>query len=229
MVKAAKRVIAKLASEYKKEWDETLPQAELALISWQKSPFGMSPYKMKFGVDMPQASAFENPLFVHQSPTAEKMKEIDDVVKDARHVKRVFEEGDLVWWREHEPANKLEPKRSGPYEIKRVISDINYELAEVLQGPKIGTRHKIVHVQHIEKFEAEGGEEEEEVVEEIIKHRRIKEKVKYLTRFSSGEELWLEHKDLIDKLKVGYQVNAELKRYWARTPKLRPWVSEYLS
>jgi len=230
MVKASKRVIARLATEYKKEWDETLAQAQLALLSWNKSPYGMSPYKMRTGRDLSLASAFENPMYVQASPTAEKMKAIDAVIKtardeaaekmkeeyDARHEERKFKVGDQVWWREHEPANKLEPKRSGPYEIARVISDLNYELAELPQGPKIGTRKRMVHVQHLEEFNVDGGEEKEDEVEE-------------LTRFASGEEWWLTDKELIDKEGDSYVINEELKNYWARTPSLRPWIGKYLS
>jgi len=242
MVKAAKRVVAKLASEYKKDWDETLVQAELALISWEKSPYGMSPYKMRTGVDMPQPSMFENPMHVEAAPTAAKMKEIEEAIKvardeaaekmkdeyDARHVEKHFKEGDRVWWREHEPASKIAPKRSGPYEVKKVLSDLNYELAELPQGPKIGTRHKIVHVQHLEEFDVDGGEEEEEEVEEVLRHSRRKGKIRYLTKFKSGEEIWLTEKDLIDKEEAGYLINEELKRYWAKTPTLRPWINKYL-
>jgi len=89
---------------------------------------------------------------VQESPTAAKMKEIRDIAMaardeaaetmkaeyDARHVERKFKVGDRVWWREHEPANKLAPKRSGPYAVKTVISDINYELEELPQGSRSG-------------------------------------------------------------------------------------------
>lgn len=154
---------------------------------------------------------------------AERMKE----EYDARHEERKFEVGDRVWWREHEPSSKLAPKRSGPYEVHKVLSDLNYELAELPEGPKIGRRHKIVHVQHIEKFEVVGGEAEELVVE-VMKHKRNKKKVQYLTRFTSGEKLWLTEKELIDKEQDGYVINDALKAYWEKTPKLKPWFERYL-
>ena len=113
--------------------------------------------------------------------------------------------------------------------MKKAHSDINYELAELPQGPKIGRRHNIVHVQHLEEFDVdEGEEEEEEEVETVLKHARRRGKVRYLTRFKSGEEIWLTDKDLIDKMKDGYLINAELKKYWASKPALRPWIRHYL-
>src|SRR6185369_1703728 len=136
----------------------------------------------RMGVDMPLSSTLENPMHFEESPTTAKMKEIQEVINaarddaaekmkeeyDTRHLEKKFKVGDKVWWREHEPESKLAPKRSGPYAVKRVISDLNYEIEELPQGPRVGRRHNVVHVQHLEEFDVDGDDEEEDVVERVL-------------------------------------------------------------
>jgi len=145
----------------------------------------MSPFMATTGRAMQLPSAFENPMHVTQSAEVEKMAEVDKVIKEARDEAaerykdqydkgrdaQEFAAGDKVWWREHD-VTALQPKRTGPYVIKRVVSKLDYELEELPQGPKIGRRHSVVNIQHLERFEAAEIREAEEVVEKIVNHRR---------------------------------------------------------
>ncbi|MDA4133589.1 MAG: hypothetical protein OK454_10790, partial [Thaumarchaeota archaeon] len=83
-VKLSKAVLAKLVSEYGGDWDEHLPQVEVRLVSRERSPAELSPYKATTGRDLQLPSAFENPLHVTQSADVQKMIEVDKVIKDAR-------------------------------------------------------------------------------------------------------------------------------------------------
>jgi len=186
-------------------------------------------------------SAFENPMHVTHSDTMEKMVEVDKVIKEARdeaarrmkeqydkgRVDVRFKVGDKVWWRAHEPA-ALEPKRTGPYVVERVVSALDYELAELPQGPKVGRRHPVVNIKHIEAFDADAREEEqEEAVEAIVKHRRRKTKVSYLVRWKDGEETWARTRDLVDKEGDEFIIVQALKDYWKKTPTLKKWEKLY--
>jgi len=193
----------------------------------------MSPFMATTGRAMQLPSAFENPMHVTQSAEVEKMAEVDKVIKEARDEAaerykdqydkgrdaQEFAAGDKVWWREHD-VTALQPKRTGPYVIKRVVSKLDYELEELPQGPKIGRRHSVVNIQHLERFEAAEIREAEEVVEKIVNHRRRKNKVKYLVKWQDGSETWEPTAHLIDKDGGEFVVNKELKDYWRKTPTL---------
>jgi hypothetical protein len=239
-IKIVKAILSKLISEYGGDWDQHLDQVELRMTSWQSEPSKMSPFRAATGRDMQLPSAFENPMHVTQSAEVEKMVEIDKVIKEARDEAAVrYKEqydrgrdgqqlvvGDKVWWREHEPA-ALQPKRTGPYLVKRVVSALDYELESLPQGPKMGRRHPVVNIQHLEKFEAEEMREEEEVVERIIKHQRRGRKVSYLVKWRSGDETWEPTDHLVDKEGKEFVVTDALRQYWKKTPKLKDWEPLY--
>lgn len=240
-VKVVKAILAKLVSEYGGDWDLHLSQVEVRMVSWQSEPSGMSPFKAMTGRDMQLPSAFENPMHVTHSDVMEKMVEVDKVIKEARdeaaarmkeqydkgRVDVRFKVGDKVWWRAHEPA-ALEPKRTGPYVVERVVSALDYELAELPQGPRVGRRHPVVNIKHIEAFDADAREEEqEEAVEAILKHRRRKTKVSYLVRWKDGDETWSRTRDLVDKEGDEFIILQALKDYWKKTPMLKKWEKLY--
>jgi hypothetical protein len=239
-VKIVKRVLAKLMSEYGGDWDTHLGQVEARLSSWVSEPSKMSPFQATTGRQMQLPSAFENPMHVTQSAEVEKMKEVDKVVKEARdeaaaEYKRQYDRGredvrfavgDKVWWREHVPGS-LQPKRTGPYLVKEVMSPLNYELEDLPQGPKIGRRHRVVHVQHLDRFEVEEKRQAEEVVEEIVKHKRRGKKVTYWVKWSSGEETWEPTEHFLDKEGAQFVVTLALKDYWRKTPALKAWEPLY--
>jgi hypothetical protein len=236
MVRAAKDLIAKLVNELGLDWPMAIPQVLMRLRSWHKLPYAMSPFKAEHGYEMQMPSTFDNPLHNVAVPDAEGRRRIDRLILELRdkaaeeykkkydkeREEKMFKVGDRVWWKENEPAHTLANKRTGPYEIKRVISPINYELGEVSGGPAIGRRHSVVHIQQIEEFEQEWKDAPEYEVERILKHRKYKDAVRYQVLWVGGAITWEPLTNLIDEEEDGTRTATDpLKRYWDNHAHLR--------
>jgi hypothetical protein len=236
MVKQVIGLLKKKLRELGGNWKEKLPNILTSIRAKFSGPRGMSPYRILFGREMLLPSSFDSPITSMDLPiTSEAEREkINEAVSDARdkagarykkkfdrgRVITKFTEGDWVWLMEHE-ARKMEPKRSGPYRISKVISDLDVEVEDLPQGPQLGRRHNIVNVKNVEKYNQEVIPAPEEVVREIIKHRKRRRNVKYLARWSDGDETWQPARDFIDREGNGeFIINEALKLYWAKHPTL---------
>ena len=236
MVRAVKTLCAKLVNELGVDWADAIPQILTRLRSWHKLPYEMSPFKAEHGYEMQLPSVFDNPLHTEALPDAAARERIDRLILELRdkaaeeykkkydkeRQEKTFKVGDRVWWKENEPAHTLANKRTGPYQVKLVISPINYELAEVNGGPAIGRRHPVVHIQQIEEFEQEWPGAPEWEVERILSHKRRKKTVRYEVLWVGGAITWEPLKNLIDKEDNGTTtVSDPLIAYWEDHPQLR--------
>ncbi|MDA4133590.1 MAG: chromo domain-containing protein [Thaumarchaeota archaeon] len=104
-------------------------------------------------------------------------------------------------------------------------SALDYELSELPQGPKIGQRHKVVNIQHLELFEADERRLKEVEVREVVAHSRKKTKVQYLVRWEDGDLSWEPTRNLVDKEGKGYVIAEALIEYWRKDSqkKIRCW------
>ena len=174
-------------------------------------------------------SAFDNPLhkesgfgFAHM----ERIKELllqhrDEAAElyrrkyDKGHVAMEFEEGDYVWWREHEPG-ALEKRRTGPWKVVEKLSAINYRLEEVPGKTNMGRRHPVTHVQHIEAFTEPVGPVPEQAVERIMRHklpRKPGQSIKYRVAWSDDTETWEKKENLIDPPEKEGRTRSSTRRW----------------
>lgn len=235
LVKRSMNLLAKLVAERPGDWDEHVADVNLELRSQWKMPQRMSPFKAETGGEMKLPSAWDVPkeevesvwmadklkvrelVARRRDEAAEEMKERHDAGREPAS----FKEGDLVWWRKHEPEGKLDVKRTGPYVVKKVHGPLDVVLDELPQGPKIGQRHRVVNVKHVEKYEQEVPRTVEEAVESIVKHKRRGKKVTYLVRWEDGSETWEPLRNLIDKEGEETIVNEALLEYWREHPEVK--------
>jgi predicted aspartyl protease len=235
MVKQTKTELKKELVELGGDFVRHLPRVLTKLRSKHSVPRGASPFEIEFGYPMPLPSNFDSPAFTIVEPSVAKRNNIINMVLRKREAaaydyetrynkKRVeapFKKGDWVWWGEHGEGPTERPKRSGPYEIKEMHGALDAELAELPQGPTIGNRHNVVNVKHLEIYEQEPILQPEEVVREIIKHRKRKKHIRYLTRWADGDETWQRAASFIDKNGAEIVINDVLKAYWEEHPELR--------
>lgn len=219
-------------SNYRQEnWAELLPIAEFALNSRVHSATAQSPFFLNYGY---------NPEFVvsvgpsNTVPQAEeRLKGLREVQEDARAALGLaaermkyfydqnrsaapeFEPGDRVMLdgknlRVERPSKKLSDKFYGPYEVKRKIGQLDYEL----KLPKsMSTIHPIFHVQLLSKHQQNtipgrvqpqpppviiDGDEEWEV-EEVLDSRLFRRQFQYLIKwkgFDAHHNSWQPLRDV---------------------------------
>ena len=191
--------------------------------------------------EMRLPSSFDNPMHRDCGLGLEHMHRIGELLLqyrdegaeickkkyDKTHEEKTFKVGDLVWWREHEPASTLAPKRTGPFKVVEALSNVNYRLEEVVGQTSMGRRHPVAHVQHIEAYTVEYVPTPEQAVDKIIRHRLGKksgQRIKYLAKWSDGTKTWEPKENFID-LPEGDGaepvINEALEAYWGTREGLR--------
>ena len=205
-------------------WSGLLPLAEFAHntrahAATRKSPFALVyGYEPEFVVapsdelcNVPAADERLDDLRQAQFEAQAALEVAADRMKRyydrARGEAPTFKEGDKVWLDATNikvtGARKLRPRRLGPYEVKRKIGDLNYEL--VL--PRTMKVHPVFHVSLLLKYEPdriagrtqpppppveiEGADEFE--VQEVLDSRRWHRKLQYLVRwkgYSPADDTW---------------------------------------
>jgi hypothetical protein len=204
-------------------WVELLPIAQLAYNSVESDSTGVSPNKANMGFDVPTLPDSENTRNLNMS-AIDMGKEIKDLweemsasmwyVRDkmiAFHQDKrlggpILKEGDKVFLsRKHiktkRPNHKLDHTKLGPFEIKKKIGEVNYEL----KLPKHMRIHPIFHVALLEpappnaKLDdnppeiAEEFEQPEYEIERILDTRKKGRQQQYLVKWAGydvSESTW---------------------------------------
>ena len=139
-------------------WHHYLPLAEFTHNSWKNKTTGKSPFKIIMGYN-PRAEIFNVTSSV---PTValrlrdwkKAREEVQKLMIKAQKrwtkgktPEQIYKTGDQVWLEGHNlhidwPSAKLAPKRHRPFQVKKVLSPISYQL-ELLPQWKI---HDVFHV-----------------------------------------------------------------------------------
>jgi len=139
-------------------WADLMPIAQFAHNSWPNTTTKSSPFKLLMGNE-PRTTWEER---MTKAPAVDqRLHEIKDARDKAqeciKHAQRLmakrgktkftsYKTGALVWLkgvnlRTHYPTSKLAPKRYRPFPIKRVLSDVSYEL----ELPPQWKIHPVIH------------------------------------------------------------------------------------
>ena len=117
-----------------------------------------------------------------------------------------------MWWDDHYKKT-FGPRRIGPYEVKKKLSDLSFELKEIDGGPKMGRRYPIVNGRDLSLYECK----REFVVEEIMSHQGLASDPKDLefkVRWIDGDITWEPIQNLYDVIPNGWIIyNDELLKY----------------
>ena len=205
-------------------WSGLLPMAEFAHNTRAHAATRKSPFSLVYGYEpefvvapsdelcnVPAADTRLDDLrqaqFEAQAAlevAAERMKRYYDRARDEAPQ---FKEGDKVWLEatniKLSGARKLQPRRLGPFAVKRKIGELNYEL-ELPAAMKV---HPVFHVSLLLKYEPdriegrvqpppppveiEGAQEFE--VQEVLDSRRFRRKLQYKVRwkgYSPADDTW---------------------------------------
>ncbi len=139
-------------------WADLLPIAQFAHNSWPNATTKSSPFKLLMGSE-PRTTWEERRTMVQA--VEDRLQDIQRARSKAqdciKHAQRLMAErgktkftpyaqGSLVWLegvnlRTHYPTSKLAPKRYGPFPIKKVLSDVSYEL----ELPAQWKIHPVIH------------------------------------------------------------------------------------
>ncbi len=139
-------------------WADLLPIAQFAHNSWLNATTKSSPFKLLMG-SKPRTTWEEKRTTVQA--VDDRLQDIQHARSKAqdciKHAQRIMAErgktkftpyaqGSLVWLegvnlRTHYPTSKLAPKRYSPFPIKKVLSDVSYEL----ELPALWKIHPVIH------------------------------------------------------------------------------------
>lgn len=239
LVKRAKPKVVKLIQELKgKGWslERIAARAEFYLRTTVKSPMGVTPFRARFGREAKLPAYFNQPLDHDElPPTVEQMKKEHDTIMSlmdgaAEAAKERYDEGrsghdfkvgQLVWITDHERESAADPKRIGPFKVADTKGDLDLAIEEVDGGPRLGRRHPIVNVRHVDHFNAESwpGEQSWEVAK-VVDHKGRGKGRRFLVKWSSGEETWEPLRSLVDYDGEEPVVVAALLEYWDAHPRL---------
>ena len=246
-VKLAKTKIRILVATKSKNWCRYIGDINMSLASEFKLPNGMSPYKAETGRDFRSPSFFEYPL-AHLGVDHPTIKDLADLhlklsasrdnaaakmkaYYDIGRVPAPFKTGDLVWLRNQNPNNTLDPRRLGPYRVKEMLSDLAVRLTDLPQGPSLGRKHPVVSVADLEVYQGAlvTTAHNNHVLLNITKHKLVlrgkkgeKRKVPlYRAKWDDKSETWEPARNLIDEDENGFITNQSLQDYWDRHPQLK--------
>jgi hypothetical protein len=166
-----------LENQSKDKWRWLLPNAMYVLNTSYHSALGMSPYEALFAF-VPSLGAlgyprkitenqeqFENYYGLRREQLLEIRKRAADMLHQAqeksiekhnRYSQEIpFKVGDYVWYKNHTPKTKFDPKYTGPWKIIAQISHTVFELA-------MGKYRFSAHAVYLKPFRGEVKEEPEE-------------------------------------------------------------------
>jgi len=219
------------------QWDEHIGELIMALHSMWKLPFKVSPFMAEHGREMVLPSYFEQPLSDADIPAVRDLKSLHIKLSERRdeaaaemkvqydkgREAAAFAAGDLVWIRNHDPV-KLEKKRIGPFRVEKVTSPLNVRIADIAQGPKLGTRHPVVNVKHVAPYNGDlaGARPDDPVPDKILKHKYVKRKrgkqSRYQVKWIDGDDTWEPVRNLIDEADDGPVFTDALVAWWSAHP-----------
>ena len=197
------------------DWDDHLPAIEFAYNNSKQASSGLTPFQLAYGQHprLPLADAIKS-LVQCNNPTASERTELftKQIESATEHLKKAQERqkkyadehrremilavGDKVFlsssnlrFIHKDRSTKLNPKRLGPYTVKRVVSPVAYEL----DLPPQLRIHPVFHIEKLEKLresstfsphrtpslprtppEAEDDDRQEYEVESILDRRTYK-------------------------------------------------------
>jgi hypothetical protein len=235
LVKITTRTLKKMTKELKEDWKAALPVVMMVLRSSFKEPQKISPFEARFGRKMKLPSSFAMPEREIESRSEKEMKEMKEKIERLRDEaaaksKVTFDKGrqeadlkagDMVWMRKHVKDHKLDDEKDGPFEVEQVMSPLNVKLKEVVGGPELGRRKRVVNVKHVEKFKAkEVPGAVEHVVADVIGHEGRAGSRKYIVIWQDGSVTREKKSNLVDKEGDEEIPNEALLAYWERNPRL---------
>ena len=187
------------------DWVKWLPTAQLAYNSSVTETTKVSPSYANFGYN-PEAyrTSRTGPQAERAVLQADKLKELhDEMRKELEYVRQrmttyankkrlkgpTFREGDMVYLlrrniKTTRPSDKLDFKKLGPFPVKKVISNTNYELSL----PKTMRIHPIFHISLLE--EASENEEIQDCIEVLDENEYEVEEI-LDTRTKDKKQQWL--------------------------------------
>ena len=144
-------------------------------------------------------------------------RKLDKGVKETE-----FKVGNLVWHVPRRQRSGMEPRKSGPFKIKKILGKATVEIAQVEEGPDLGQRPAIQSIRNLEVYKHDKVYKQKElVVKEILRHGGKGRGRKYEVRWEDGTTSWEPRKNLVDKEADGtVTLNSELVAYLDRNPTL---------
>jgi hypothetical protein len=234
-IKIAKKIMKKLVAQDKVCWTRTLWMVLMAMRSRVPEGMKVSPFEARFGKKMVLPSAFAIPQWERRLDSIaeveegrEKLLELrDEVAKkmkrafDKKLVTLEFKEGQLVWVRNEEITSENPAERIGPFKVKRLVGEVDVEIIETDNGPKLGTRHPIQSVRNLAVFKGpEPGKEPEFEVADVIDHAGHGRGRKFRVKWHDGSLTWEPRKNLVDKVDGEEIPVAPFKAYLDRQKRL---------
>src|SRR5260221_363874 len=202
-------------------WSSLLPMAEFTHNSWKHEHTKHTPHELifetnptaSFTIPEDSVSAAQDRLMDLQKARSDAQRSLQKRIKPL-NPPRSFVPGNKVWLdacnlRTNNPSRKLSPKRYGPFEILKQVSQVTYRI-KLPPSMKI---HNVFHINLLIPYsetEAYGesfsqpppelidGNEEYEV-EEIITDRTKRRKKQFLVKwkgYPASENSWVDFKDL---------------------------------
>jgi transposase InsO family protein len=217
-VKKVTHMLAKLAANHPHSWDEELWKVEWLLRSVVTQPFDASPFELRFGRKMREPLDFELPRALLTQTSDEERRDAlqqtasrrrDELARAAKQRYdrgrdgSVLAPGALVWLRDEERRGKLTPRRLGPFKVAARLSDVTYRLEALADGPSLGRRSAIVHIDRLLNY---GGTEadvaaqraEEPLVRNISSHESREDGLWFCVHWTDGDTTWEPLENLFD-------------------------------
>ncbi len=227
--------------------------AEFTHNNWPNETMGESPFFILYGFN-PHADWIDKPspipqvaLRVDQFKAARQRAQELMIKVQRSWIKHrdtpKYKEGDLVWLEGHhlctnQPTIKLAPKRHGPFDIKQVMSPVNYRL----KLPTQWSIHDVFHIDLLTQYHETDlhgpnysrlapelvNNEEEYKVEKILdsQHFSRRWKLQYLIKwkgYPNSDNEWVDQKDVhtLEVIREFKNQNSTTTRHirWGNTSK----------
>lgn len=235
-IKIAKKIMKKLVEDRRERWNRVIWMVLVAMRSRTPEALGMSPFEARRGKKMVLPSSFSVPQGVRMTASQKEMKEAYEKVLKLRDeaaekmkrkfdqglIEKKFTEGQMVWIRNEEVTAASPNERIGPFEVVRITGPVDVEIKEVVNGPKLGTRHKIQSVRNMVEFNGPIPEPPKEfAVADVVDHEGHGRGRKYRVRWTDGEYTWEPRANLVDEGEDGEEVLVEaFEKYLERNQML---------
>lgn len=232
------------------DWVKLLPLAQFAYNSAPSESTRTSPFYANYGY---QPTAYGEARETIDSPratkTAEQIKDLHDELRTDLEATRQrmthyanqkrmkgpsFKEGDHVYLlrkniKTTRPNSKLDFKKLGPFKISKQLSDVSFRL----DLPKNMRIHNTFHISLLEtahpntplEQDLEADDTEEFEVEQILDHRRNRNKDEYLVRWKNcgpEEDTWEPVKHLANS-------PQKLRQYYTTKPQAQDFIDHVRS
>ena len=234
-IKIAKKIMKKLVAQDKVCWTRTLWMVLMAMRSRIPEGMRVSPFEARYGKKMVLPSSFAIPQWERRLDSVaevgegrEKLLQLRD--EEAEKMKHAFDKnlvtldlevGQLVWVRNEEVTSENPAERIGPFKVKRLVGEVDVEIMETSNGPKLGTRHPIQSVRNLAHYKGPAPEKEVEwEVVDVIDHAGHGRGRKYRVKWLDGSLTWEPRRSLVD-IENGKEILlAPFKAYLDRQQRL---------